>query len=99
MAASARPAAALVGASCHDAVQLAHAAALGLDYGVLGPINATASHPGVATLGWPGFERLARDLPMPVYALGGLDHADLAEAKRHGAHGVALLSAAFKPQS
>ena len=94
-AAASRPEAPLVGASCHSADELAHAAALGLDYAVLGPVHATASHPGAATLGWPGFAALARERPMPVYAIGGLARADLAEAKRHGAHGVALLSAAF----
>ena len=34
-------------------------------------------------------------LPMPVYAIGGLTRADLPEARRHRAHGVALMGAAF----
>ena len=46
-------------------------------------------------LGWEGFAALVRDCPVPVYAIGGLTRADLAEAKRRGAHGVALRSAAF----
>ncbi len=96
MAASARPAAPLAGASCHDAAQLDQAAALGLDYAVLGPVKKTASHPQAAPLGWERFAELARGRPMPVYAIGGLTRADLAEARRHGAHGVALLSAAFE---
>jgi 8-oxo-dGTP diphosphatase len=95
MASPSRPEAPLVGASCHDARELDQAAALGLDYAVLGPVKATASHPGAAFLGWERFAELARDRPMPIYAIGGLARADLAEAKRHGAHGVALLSAAF----
>jgi thiamine monophosphate synthase len=33
---------------------------------------------------------------MPIYAIGGLMRADLAEARRRGAHGVALLGAAFE---
>jgi 8-oxo-dGTP diphosphatase len=96
MAVRTRPAASVTGASCHDAAQLDHAAGLGLDYAVLGPVKATASHPEVAPLGWPRFEQLARGRPMPVYAIGGLTRADLPDAKRHGAHGVALLSAAFE---
>jgi thiamine monophosphate synthase len=32
---------------------------------------------------------------MPVYAIGGLTRRDLRQARQHGAHGVALLSAAF----
>jgi thiamine monophosphate synthase len=46
-------------------------------------------------MGWDAFEALAADRPMPVYAIGGLARADSAEARRRGAHGVALLSAAF----
>jgi 8-oxo-dGTP diphosphatase len=95
MKAGARPPGALVGASCHDAAELAQAERLGLDYVVLGPVKPTASHPGAAAIGWDGFAALALGRPMPVYAIGGLARADLAEARRHGAHGVALLSAAF----
>ena len=95
MAASARPRAALAGASCHDEREVAHAVELALDYVVVGPVKATASHPGAAPLGWPRFGELVRDLPMVAYAIGGLTRADLAQARRHGAHGVALLGAAF----
>jgi 8-oxo-dGTP diphosphatase len=97
MQATSRPRAALVGASCHDAAQLEQAARLGVDYVVLGPVKATASHPGVTGLGWEAFAQLARERPTPIYAIGGLRRDDLAEARRHGAHGVALLSAAFPP--
>ena len=96
MAARARPAAALVGASCHDPRELEQAAAIGVDYAVLGPVKATRSHPDVAPLGWQRFAGLALDRPMPVFAIGGLTHADLADARRHGAHGVALRGAAFQ---
>jgi 8-oxo-dGTP diphosphatase len=95
MAAGARPAGRIVGASCHDAHEIAQAAKLGLDYVVAGPLRDTPSHPGAATLGWDGFRALVRDCPLPAYAIGGLTRADLAEAKRHGAHGVALRSSAF----
>ena len=95
MAAPARPAGDLVGASCHDEAQVAHAARLGLDYIVVGPVQATGSHPEAAPLGWEGFARLVRDQPMPAYAIGGLSRGDLETARRHGAHGVALLSKAF----
>ena len=96
MQAKARPDAPLAGASCHDAAELEHAAGIGLDYALLGPVKATASHPGAAVLGWERFAELAGDRPMPVYAIGGLTRADLGEAKRRGAHGVALLGAAFE---
>jgi 8-oxo-dGTP diphosphatase len=95
MQATARPAGSLVGASCHDSHELDQAARLGLDYAVVGPVRESASHPGARPMGWPAFEALALGRPMPIYAIGGLSRADLAEARRHGAHGVALLGAAF----
>ncbi len=93
---TARPDAPWVGASCHDAGELARAAALGADLALLSPVLPTASHPGAPTLGWPVFEALARGCPLPVYALGGLNEADLAAARRHHAHGVALKSQAWR---
>lgn len=91
-----RPAARLVGASCHDERELEHAEKLELDYAVVGPVKATASHPGARPLDWTGFAALARDRSMPIYAIGGLARADLGEARECGAHGVALLGAAFE---
>lgn len=90
-----RPDLSWVGASCHDAAQLAQAVALELDWVVLGPVQPTASHPLAQPLGWPGLAQGVRDCPLPVYALGGLTHADLAAARALGAHGVALRSAAW----
>lgn len=95
MAVPSRPTASLLGASCHDARELGRAAELGVDYALLGPVKPTASHPDAKPLGWERFAELARERPMPVYAVGGLTRGDLEEARRHGAHGVALRSAAF----
>ena len=95
MAAAQRPATRIAGASCHDATEIAQAVKLDLDYVVVGPLRDTASHPGAKTLGWEAFAALVKDCPLPAYAIGGLTRADLAEAKRRGAHGVALRSAAF----
>ena len=90
-----KPPAGFAGASCHDEREIEHAAALNLDYIVVGPVLATASHPHAAPLGWERFETLVRNQPMPVYAIGGMRRGLLGEARRHGAHGVALRSAAF----
>lgn len=91
-----RPELEWVAASCHDAGELARAAALELDFVVLSPVLPTASHPGAATLGWDRFRELLRDCPLPVFALGGLGMADLDTARGHGAHGVALKSQAWR---
>jgi 8-oxo-dGTP diphosphatase len=83
-------------ASCHDADELRIAADIGLDFAVLGPVNETASHPGVRPLGWRQFQALLQDNPLPVFALGGLRSGDLDRAWSSGAHGVALMSAAWR---
>lgn len=88
-----RPPFGYVGASCHDASDLARAAQLALDFVVLGPVLPTASHPGVAGIGWPAFARLAAASPLPVYALGGMQPGMLATAYASGAHGIAMLRA------
>lgn len=92
---SARPDTAWVGVSCHDAAELAHAAALGADYALLSPVLPTQTHPGAPTLGWKKFSSLAAASPIPVYGLGGLERTDVARAQSHGAHGVALLRGAW----
>ncbi len=84
-----------VGVSCHDAAELAHAAALGADYALLSPVLPTRTHPGAPTLGWEAFAALAAASPIPVYGLGGLERGDVALAQSHGAHGVALLRGAW----
>jgi 8-oxo-dGTP diphosphatase len=91
MGCTARPSAPLVGASVHTQQELAHAAALGLDYVLLGAVNVTRSHADAKPLGWEGFRSIAADAPLPVYALGGLHAHDLTTAMQHGAHGVAMM--------
>lgn len=88
---TARPDLAWVGASCHDAAELAKAAELGLDYALLGPVKPTPTHPENPGLGWEAFARLIAGQPLPVFALGGMTRDDLATAQAHGAHGIALM--------
>jgi len=91
-----RPPVSIVGASCHDARDLERARALGVDYVVLGPVKPTQSHQGAAGLGWPAFASLARNAHVPVFALGGLDETDADDACAAGAHGIAMLRAAWR---
>lgn len=95
MALESRPREGLAAASCHTPAELARAAALELDFAVLGPVKATPSHPGAALLGFEGFARIARGASLPVYAIGGLRRRDLEAAWRAGAHGVAMISGAW----
>jgi 8-oxo-dGTP diphosphatase len=95
MALKSRPRSGLAAASCHTPEELAHAAALELDFAVLGPVKPTPSHPDAALLGWEGFARIARGASLPVYAIGGLRRRDLEAAWHAGAHGVAMISGAW----
>lgn len=92
-----RPPFPLVAASCHERHELEHAARLGLDFAVAGPVLPTASHPHDAGIGWERFAALIRDLPLPVYAIGGLSPADLLAALAAGAQGIAAIRAAWRP--
>jgi 8-oxo-dGTP diphosphatase len=90
-----KPTGVLCGASCHNAKELEHAEALGLDYAVLSPVQVTRSHTDAEALGWDKFGDLIADYSLPVYALGGMKAADLHQAKLHGAHGIAMLRSAW----
>ena len=79
-------------ASCHNRRELLHAAGLGEDYEVLSPVLPTLSHPGAPVLNWAGFVAAVSGLPMPVYALGGMQTGLLDTALAHNAHGIATLS-------
>ncbi|QDH70944.1 Nudix family hydrolase [Marilutibacter alkalisoli] len=87
------PAGQRVGASCHTLEELRHAQAIGCDFAVLGPVKPTASHPGVDGIGWDRFASLRKHVSLPLYAIGGLGPDDLAEARRHGAQGIAAITA------
>ena len=86
-----RPKEGLAAASCHTREELARAERLDLDFAILGPVKATATHPGAALLGWEGFAAIARGASIPVYAIGGLRPEDLPDARRAGAHSLAMI--------
>ena len=77
--------------SVHDASSLRCAERLRLDAVVLGPVNATQTHPDATAIGWKGFVALRERSELPIYALGGLRSDDLAIARQHGAQGIAAI--------
>ena len=90
-----RPDDLIVGASCHDAHELARAASLRCDFALMGPVLATPTHPGVQPLGWDAFVNQIEGTRIPVYALGGLWPDDLDAAIDRGAHGLAMRRGAW----
>lgn len=81
----------LFAVSCHNAEELEQALQLEADFAVLGPLQKTASHPHAPLLGWQAFQSLVEDLPLPVYAIGGLGLHDLPVCRAHGGQGIAAI--------
>ncbi|MEW5992877.1 MAG: Nudix family hydrolase [Candidatus Zixiibacteriota bacterium] len=81
----------LVGVSCHNAEQLAHACAIGADFALLSPVQPTGSHPGASALGWESFGQLVAASTIPVYALGGMSVAEVPMAWQYGGQGIAAI--------
>ena len=58
----------------------------------ISPVRQTSSHLGISALGWNRFSKLARDLGVPAYALGGMTETDIEVVKRYWGFGVAGIS-------
>lgn len=86
-------ASALIGYSAHSAEEARAAASAGATYVTASPVYATQSKPGALPRGPEWLERVAKDLAIPVFALGGVTPERVAELLRRGAWGVAAVSA------
>ncbi len=82
----------LLAVSTHNEMEIAKALELGADFILLSPVKETSSHPGEPGLGWHKFAEMAANVPVPIYALGGMNEADLTDAKMYGAQGIAAIS-------
>lgn len=83
-----------IGRSVHDLAEAEAALAESADYLVVGPVFATATHPGRAPLGAAAFARIATvGLPTPTIAIGGVTPARARELRDAGAYGVAAIRA------
>ncbi len=96
---SERPIAAdkLLGVSCHTLEQLQHAVKIDADFALLSPVLQTATHPDAVPLGWQQFAALVEQIPLPVYALGGMNISLENKAHQQGGQGIAAISALWKP--
>lgn len=78
-----------LGASCHNMKELCQAERIGVDFALLSPVRATPSHTNQPGMGWEAFARAVDQVNLPVYALGGLQPADLETAWQQGGQGIA----------
>ncbi len=79
-----------VAASCHNLHELKHACKIDVDFVVLSPVEQTKSHPETEPLGWDKFSKLAENITVPIFALGGMQPQHIITAWNHGAQGIAI---------
>jgi thiamine-phosphate pyrophosphorylase len=83
-----------IGKSVHSLAETEAARAEGADYLVVGPVFATASHPGRAPLGLEGLKQIvAAAGELPVIAIGGITADRVREVRDCGAYGIAAIRA------
>ena len=83
-----------IGKSVHDLAEAEAARTEGADYLVVGPVFATASHPGRTPLGLQRLTAIAAAVDgLPVIAIGGITADRVREVKNSGAYGVAAIRA------
>lgn len=84
----------VIGATVHDAIELAALRGQGADYYGIGPVYGTRSKDtGLPPLGLDRLAELVRRADRPVIAIGSIDAARCAEVLATGAHGIAVISA------
>jgi len=83
-----------IGKSVHDLAEAEAARTEGADYLVVGPVFATATHPGRASLGLERLQAIASAVDgLPVIAIGGVTADRVREVRNSGAYGVAAIRA------
>jgi len=86
--------AAILGATARDAPTARRAVADGADYVGVGPAYPTTTKPGLpAAIGPAGVAAVAAAVRAPVIAIGGVTAERVAELRRAGAYGVAVVGA------
>jgi thiamine-phosphate pyrophosphorylase len=83
----------LLGASCHDVMELHRAQYAGADFAVYGPVFTPLSKTDERTpVGLEGLRAACASAAMPVFALGGVTRENAAACAAAGAAGVAGIT-------
>ena len=84
----------MIGASTHSLAEAEEAQQSGADFILFGPVYFT---PSKASYGEPQgltqLKKIVEKISLPVYAIGGVNFANVKEARRTGIRGAALISA------
>jgi thiamine-phosphate pyrophosphorylase len=82
----------LLGLSTHSPCQALAGQAVGADYLGFGPLYATGTKPDYRPIGPEKIREIAGKVSLPVFCIGGLNPDRVAEAVRHGAQRVCVVS-------
>jgi len=82
-----------IGLSVHSLEEAIEAEALGADYLAFGHLHATASHPGEPGRGLLALADIVDRAGIPVLAIGGITHANVAGVLATGCAGISVISA------
>ena len=90
----------LIGVSAHSVDDVARAESDGADFAVLGPVFETPSKREYGPpIGLRALEEAGRRCRLPIFAIGGMTVARVAEVRGAGAYGVAVVSAILSAAS
>lgn len=83
----------IVGKSTHSLAQAQAAQAEGADYIGFGPLYATGTKPDYIPVGLHDIAEVHRQVQVPIFCIGGVNHARIAEVIEAGARRVVVVSA------
>lgn len=82
----------LKGTSVHSVEEAAEAEKLGADYIIAGHIFPTGCKPDLAPRGVEFLREVCKSVHIPVYAIGGINSANISEIAESGASGACIMS-------
>ncbi|HXN06006.1 MAG TPA: thiamine phosphate synthase [Nitrospiria bacterium] len=84
----------MIGVSCHTLQEAVNAEEGKADFITLGPVYGTPSKAGMGeSIGLSRFQSAAGGIAIPAFALGGIGSGQAGDVMRHGAKGIAVISA------
>ena len=82
----------IIGASCHSTEELVEAESLGCDYVIAGHIFATDCKKNLEPRGLEFLKNMVKASKVPIYAIGGINAANITEIRGVGAVGACIMS-------
>jgi thiamine-phosphate pyrophosphorylase len=85
----------ILGVSASNSAEARKAAEAGADYVGVGAVFATATKATSVPIGLEKLTEVVRESPLPVVAIGGINHDNVTEVLESGCAGVVVVSCVF----